>query len=125
MSVSTGAATLGLSFILDLLVLPNPGTGADGATVDEVEGVGETVVYVPGIGDRVVADIVECTSVLDICFEREEMAHPARTPAAPVAEFTRPAWPVPFAAEVVVIGPILAEGSVCTVSGWTSGRLIL
>ena len=82
---------MGLSFILDLLVLPNPSTGAEGATVDEVEGVGETVVYAPGMGGRVVADIVEWTSVVDICFESEEMAHPARTPAAPVAEFTRPA----------------------------------
>lgn len=98
-------------------MVPNPGTGADGATVDEVEGVGDTFVHAPGIGERVVADIVECTSVEDICFEREEMAHPARTPAAPVAEFTRPAWPVPFAAEVVVIGPMLADDSVCTVSG--------
>jgi hypothetical protein len=103
---------LGLSFILDLLVVPKPGTGADGATVEEVEGVGDTDVYAPGIGDRVVADIVECTSVEDICFDSEEMAHPARTPAAPVAEFTRPAWPVPFAAEVVVIGPMLADDSV-------------
>jgi hypothetical protein len=82
---------LGLSFILDLLVLPKPGTGAEGATVEEVEGVGETFVYAPGIGERVVADIVEWTSVEDICFEREEIAHPARTPAAPVAELTRPA----------------------------------
>jgi hypothetical protein len=107
-----------LSFILDLLVLPNPGTGANGATVDEVEGVGEGVVYAPGIGGRVVvADMVEWTSVVDICFESEEIAHPARTPAAPVAEFTRPACPVPFAAEVVVIGPMLADDSVCTVSG--------
>ena len=77
--------------MLDLLVLPNPGTGAEGATVEELEGVGETVVYAPGIGERVVADIVEWTSVVDICFDREEMAHPARTPAAPVAVFTRPA----------------------------------
>lgn len=98
-------------------MLPKAGTGAEGATVEELEGVGETVVYAPGIGERVVADIVECTSVVDICFESEEMAHPARTPAAPVAELTKPAWPEPFAAEVVVIGPMLADDSVWTVSG--------
>jgi hypothetical protein len=38
-----------------------------------------------------VEDIAECTSLVDICFERDEIAHPARTPAAPVAELTRPA----------------------------------
>ena len=109
---------MGLSFILDLLVLPNPGTGADGATVEELEGTGDTeALGADGRAVVAVADIVECTSVVDICFDKDEIAHPARTPAAPVAELTRPAWPALFVAEVVVIGPILADDSVCTVSG--------
>lgn len=118
MNESTGAATLGLSFILDLLVLPNPGTGADGATVDKLEGIGETdALGADGRAVVAVADIVEWTSVFDICFDREEIAHPAKTPAAPVAELTRPAWPAPLVADVVVIGPMLADDSDCTVSG--------
>jgi hypothetical protein len=89
--------------------------------VYELEGVGETdVLGTDGLGAAGVADIVEWTSMVDICFERDEIAQPAKTPAAPVAEFTRPACPLPLAAEVVVMGPILADDSVCTVSGWLS-----
>lgn len=79
--------------MLDSPVLaPKPGTGAEGANVAEADGVGETDVLAAGGRDAEdVADMVECTSVLDICFDKEEIAHPARTPAAPVAELTRPA----------------------------------
>ena len=114
-----------MSFILDLFA-PKPGAGADGATVDDVDGVGETDVLGSGDGAALgargaaVVDIAVWTSAVDICFDRDDIAHPARTPAAPVAELTRPAWPEPFCADVVVIGPMLADDSVCTVSGWMS-----
>lgn len=92
--------------------------------MDELEGKGETdELGADGLGAAGVADIVEWTSMVDICFERDEIAQPAKTPAAPVAEFTRPACPLPLAVEVVVIGPILADDSVCTVSGWMSAEI--
>lgn len=96
----TGAATAaldGLSFMLDLDA-PKPGTGAGAGIFDEDDGVGETALL--GLGDGValvgrdgmdVVDIAEWTSLFDICFESDEMAHPAMAPAAPVAEVTRPA----------------------------------
>jgi hypothetical protein len=110
---------------------PNPGTCAAGGTVEDDEGVGEGAVLWSGEGavlvrrGAAVVDIDEWTSLLDICFDREEIAHPARTPAAPVAELTRPACPVPFCAEVVVIGPIEAEDSGWTVSGYKSAGAIV
>ena len=55
--------------------------------------------------DADVADKLEWTSVEASCLPREDMAQPARAPAAPVAELTKPAGPAPFAAAVVVIGP--------------------
>jgi hypothetical protein len=82
--------------------------------VDDDEGVGLGAVLCKGDGavlvsrGAAVVDIDEWTSLLDICFDRDEIAHPASTPAAPVAELTRPACPVPFCAEVVVIGPKVA-----------------
>ena len=41
--------------------------------------------------DADVADKLECTSVDASCFPRDEIAQPARAPAAPAAEFTKPA----------------------------------
>ena len=55
--------------------------------------------------DADVADKLECTSVDASCLPRDEIAQPARAPAAPAAEFTKPAWPTPFVIAVVVIGP--------------------
>ena len=54
--------------------------------------------------DAGAAESVECVSVDDICLPMEAIAQPARAPAAPVAELTRPAW-LPLAADVVVAGP--------------------
>lgn len=106
------------------LEAPKPGTTAVvGILVDEVDGVGEGMPML-GFGDVAALDgcgmvlaIAEWTSLLDICFERDEIAHPAMAPAAPVAELTRPAWPVPFCADVVVTGPCVAFDSGCIVSG--------
>lgn len=102
----------GLSFMPDFDDAPNPGTGVGAGIVDDEEGVGEMALL--GLGDGLVLGgregilvvaIAEWTSLLDICFDRDEIAHPAIAPAAPVAEFTRPACPVPFWADVVVTGP--------------------
>lgn len=86
----------GLSFILDFEA-PKPGTGAGvGILAEDDNGVGETVTL--GFGDEtvlggreMVAAMAEWTSLFDICFDRDEIAHPAIAPAAPVAEVTRPA----------------------------------
>lgn len=95
---SIGAADIfvGLSFMLDLEA-PKPGTTAGVGILDEVDGVGEGTPKL-GLGDVVALEgrgivlaIAEWTSLLDICFERDEIAHPAIAPAAPVAELTRPA----------------------------------
>lgn len=125
---STGAAAGldGFNFMLDLVfdAAPKPGTGAGGGMDDDDEGVGETAVA--GLGVDVALDtrgagldvaMAECTSLVDICFDSDENAHPAMAPAAPVAEVTRPAWPVPFCAEVVVTGPCAGDASDWTVSG--------
>ena len=103
---------------------PKPGTGAGVGILDDEDGVGDVPILgfgdavVLGGRDGVVVAMAEWTSLFDICFDRDEIAHPAIAPAAPVAEVTRPAWPVPFWADVVVTGPYVAFDSACTVSGW-------
>lgn len=85
----------GFSFMLDLEA-PNPGTGAGGGILDDDDGVGDVPTLGIGVeepltGRDIVLAIAEWTSLLDICFDRDEMAHPAMAPAAPVADVTRPA----------------------------------
>ena len=89
-----------MSFILDFAVVveaPNPGTGAAVGILYEADGVGETALLRFGEGavldglEGMVVFMAEWTSLFDICFERDEIAHPAIAPAAPVAEVTRPA----------------------------------
>lgn len=81
---------------------PNPGTGAWFGILAGNDGVGDTAI--PGFGDDLALDVrgaivesmAECTSLFDICLDSDENAHPAIAPAAPVAELTKPACPVPF-----------------------------
>jgi hypothetical protein len=99
-----GAAFLTL---MEGFVEVEPKANESGLTRGEAAGevTVEVALGVKDGGARVeAADMVECTSVVDICFPIEAIAHPASAPAAPVAELTRAAWD-PLAVDAVVTGP--------------------